>query len=190
MKKIIVLASGRGSNFIAVHQATERDEIKAKIVSLITDRYNTKASEYAIQNKIETYEINFKDFSSKESFNAKLLSVVEEINPDLILTLGYLRILEARLIQKFPSKIINIHPSLLPSFKGLHAQSQALSYGVKFTGATVHFVDEGIDTGPILSQVVVPVLDNDTEETLSKRILEKEHLLIVSTLKHICNKHD
>ena len=183
---IVVLASGRGTNFQAVHKAILSKKISnANIVALITDRPNTLASIYARNNSIKVFDIDYKNYLNRSDFNKVLLNALLEINPDLILTLGFLRILDLEIIKSFPKKIINIHPSLLPSFKGMNAQKQALDYGVKFTGVTVHYVDEGVDTGPIIDQIVVPILENENIESLTNRILEKEHELLVKVVKNI-----
>lgn len=119
--------------------------------------------------------INQHDFKSKEAFDWELLKILQENQVDLVVLAGFMRIISSVLLAAFPQKIINIHPALLPSFPGLHGQKQAIDYGVKFTGCTVHFVNEGVDTGPIIIQGIVPVYDDDTEDTLSRRILKEEH---------------
>jgi len=175
MINIVVLASGRGSNLQAIIDAIERKEIDGRITAVISDVQGALALERAQMHGLQPVTISYKEFSSKAEYEHKLLKTLEELKPDLICLAGYMRIVGAEIIKKFHNKIINIHPSLLPSFPGLHVQKKALEYGVKFSGCSVHFVDEGVDSGPIIIQAVVPVLDNDTKETLSSRILEQEH---------------
>ena len=186
-KGTLVCASGRGSNFRAVFHAIQNKKIRnCKILALFTDRPNTPAEDFAQKQGLRTKTLDFHSFPSRSHFNEAFFKYVQKIAPDLILTLGYLRVLSSEMIQAFHGQIINIHPSLLPAFKGMHAQRQALEYGVHFTGATLHFVDEGIDTGPIISQAVVPIKAQDSEESLSKRILEVEHELLVKSLDLFC----
>jgi len=132
--------------------------------------------------------VNPKDFSDRDSYDAHIVSILKESNTDLVCLAGYMRIITKGFVDSFPNQIINIHPSLLPSFPGLHAQRQALEYGVKYSGCTVHFVDENVDHGPIILQEVVPVLDDDTEETLSDRILQKEHTIYPKAVDLIVNE--
>ncbi len=183
----VICASGRGSNFEAIHSAIEQNKIQnCKILGLITDRKKTPAAKFAKKNKIEVKEVNFTSFPNRETFDTALLESLLEFSPDLVLALGYRRLFSLAIVKKFRKKIINIHPSLLPAFPGLHAQKQALDYGVHIAGATVHFIDDGMDTGPILGQDAVQVLPKDTEESLSKRILEAEHRLIVHSVRLFC----
>lgn len=172
---IVVLISGRGSNLQAIINAVEAGKISAKVSCVISNVPSAFGLERAKQHNIQTSIVNSKDFKDKTGYEAALLKAIDEHSPDLICLAGYMRIVGADIIKKYKGKIINIHPALLPSFPGLHGQKQALDYGVKVSGCTVHFVDEGCDTGPVILQRTVPVLENDTEATLSARILEEEH---------------
>ena len=187
LKKALVCASGRGSNFQAVFHAIQKGKIRnCEIIAFVTDRKNTQAEAFAKKNALPSQVIDFQSFPSRSDFNRAFFECAQGFAPHFIMTLGYMRILSPEFTRAFPGAIINIHPSLLPSFKGLKAPRQALEYGVRFTGATVHFVDEGLDTGPIISQAVVPLLEQDNEESLRKRILEKEHELIVEAIDLYC----
>ncbi|QGT98810.1 Phosphoribosylglycinamide formyltransferase [Candidatus Syntrophocurvum alkaliphilum] len=173
--RIAVLASGRGSNFDALSQAINKNDLNANIHILISDKENAPALQKATQQDIKAVYINPKDYPDKIEYEKKLLSHLQEYNIDLIVLAGYMRLVGATLLNSYKLRILNIHPALLPAFPGLDAQKQALDYGVRYSGCTVHFVDEGVDTGPIIMQAVVPVKDDDTEESLSQRILAEEH---------------
>ncbi len=176
MLKLAVLVSGRGSNLQAIIDAIEKKGLPAKIEIVISNLDSAFALERAQKHKIDTF------VSANEG---EILHKIHDKKVDLICLAGYMRILSPDFVKKYKNKIINIHPSLLPAFPGLHVQKKALDYGVKFSGCTVHFVDEGCDTGPIILQAVVPVMDNDTEETLSARILEQEHKIYPQAIKLI-----
>lgn len=169
-----VLASGRGSNFLAIQETIERGDIDAETVILITNNPDAKALESTKARNIEAVVIESKGFS-KEGFDRKVIDTLIDHRVGLVVLAGFMRIIGKAFTDAFPKRIMNIHPALLPSFPGLDAQRQALEYGVKVSGCTVHFVDEGVDTGPIILQSAVPVHDDDTEETLSARILTEEH---------------
>lgn len=174
--KISVLVSGRGTNLQSVIDAIENGEIKnAEIACVISDKADAFALKRAENHKIEGIFINPADFSSRPEYDDKVLEILKEKETDLVLLAGYLRIISDSLIDAYKNKIINIHPSLLPSFKGLNAQKQAVEYGVKFTGCTVHFVEPDLDAGPIIMQKIIPVLENDTAETLAERLLVEEN---------------
>jgi len=175
--RIGVLASGRGSNFQAIHEEIEKGKIKASIVLLATDTKEAPAVARAQGYGIETLYLNPKEFPSREAYDSAMASALKKRNVGLVILAGYMRIVSPAMIRHFKNRIMNIHPALLPSFPGLHGQAQALAYGVKIAGCTVHFVDEGMDTGPVICQAAVPVYDDDTEETLSARILQCEHKL-------------
>lgn len=172
--RIAVLASGRGSNLLALMKAVEEKQIDGEIVVVLSDK-EAKALEHAENAGIKAYHVNPKDFDQKADYEAELLRHIKEADCQLICLAGYMRILSPYFVQNAPCPIMNIHPALLPSFPGLHSQRQALEYGTKVAGCTVHFVDEGMDSGAIIIQKAVPVLDDDTEDTLSARILEQEH---------------
>lgn len=172
-----VLASGRGSNLQALINAVKNGEKSYEIGVVISDKGEAKALERAKEEGIPSYHINPRDYLSKEEFEEKILEIIRDNKCDLICLAGFMRILSPYFISRAVMKIINIHPSLLPAFPGLDAQKQALDYGVRFSGCTVHFVDEGVDSGPIILQAVVPVEASDTMETLAQRILAEEHRL-------------
>jgi len=173
-----VLASGRGTNFEALADSIDRREVKGVIRVVISDKPDAPVLTKARKRGIPAVYINPSQFSSKELYEEEISRICQEYQVDLIVLAGYMRILGESFVNRFPFRIINIHPALLPSFPGLHAQRQALEYGVRFTGCTVHFVDAGVDTGPIILQQVVPVLPDDDEETLTQRILKEEHKLL------------
>ncbi len=175
--KIAVLASGRGSNFTALIENSKKKSSLFQISLLISDKENAGVLETAKKENIPSYYINPKDFSDKKLYEKKMVEIIEEHNCDLVCLAGYMRILSPTFLESWGKDVLNIHPSLLPSFPGLNAQKQAIDYGVKFSGCTVHFVDEGMDTGLIIGQRVVPVLDSDDEKSLSERILKEEHIL-------------
>lgn len=155
-----------------------QNDTSKKIVLVLSNNPEAPALEKAKKAGIKTVVIDSKKISSKEEYDHQLISELEKHKPDLIVLAGYMKIISKTVVDHFKNKIINIHPSLLPAFPGLHAQKQALEAKVKTAGCTVHYVDEGCDTGPIILQASVPVLENDTEESLSARILEQEHLLL------------
>ncbi|HZV47313.1 MAG TPA: phosphoribosylglycinamide formyltransferase [Thermodesulfovibrionales bacterium] len=173
--RIGVLASGRGSNFQSIINAVSEGKLSAEIAVLITDNPSAFAGERARKHNIEHLVISPKEFSSTDAMYTKIADELQGRNVGLVVLAGFMRIVGKPLINAFPNRIMNIHPALLPSFPGLHGQKQALDYGVKISGCTVHFVDEGMDTGPIIIQAAVPVYHHDTEETLSERILKLEH---------------
>ncbi|MGI6224790.1 MAG: phosphoribosylglycinamide formyltransferase [Peptococcales bacterium] len=187
--RLAVLASGRGSNLQALIDAIQKGEIPAEIAVVISDKLNAIALERARKHNIPAITILRNDFPTREVFEEKILEAIKEYQCDLICLAGFMRILSPYFINNAKVKIINIHPSLLPAFPGLNAQKQALDYGVKFSGCTVHFVDEGMDTGPIILQAVVPVLDDDTEETLADRILKEEHRIYPEAIKLLAQKN-
>lgn len=166
-KRLGILLSGRGSNFVAIADAIDSGRLDAEIAVVISNRERAPGLETARKR-------GFKAASTGETGFA-LDDELERYHVDFICLAGYMKILNPGFALKYSNRILNIHPSLLPSFPGLHAQAQALEHGVKYSGCTVHFVDEGVDSGPIIRQAIVPVMDNDTEETLSARILKEEH---------------
>lgn len=175
MLKLGVLVSGRGSNLQAIIDAIDAKKIKAEIAVVVSNVPDVQALDRAKKHGIKTVVVNGKEFRNKSEYEKELIAALENENVGLICLAGYMRLLSPEFVHHFKGKIMNIHPALLPAFPGLHVQRQALEYGVKFSGCTVHFVDEGCDTGPIIVQAVVPVLDDDTEDSLSARILEQEH---------------
>lgn len=170
-----VLASGRGSNLQSIMDAAAAGKIKAEVAVVFSDNKDAFALERARKAGIPALHLNPRDFGSKEQYERAVLKLLNEHGVQLVCLAGYMRIVGRVILDAFPNRVINIHPALLPAFPGLHGQQQAWDYGVKFSGCTVHFVDEGMDTGPIILQAVVPVCDDDTADTLADRILEQEH---------------
>jgi phosphoribosylglycinamide formyltransferase 1 len=181
--RIAVLASGRGSNFQSIIDAINNKSLKAKILLLITDNPSAHAIERAQKHDIEHLLIRPKEYSSRDDFYGKIAEELKKRNVGLVVLAGFMRIVGKPLIDAYPNRIMNIHPALLPSLPGLHGQKQAVDYGVKISGCTVHFVDEGMDTGPIIIQAAVPVFHDDTEDTLSERILKLEHKIYPEAIR-------
>ncbi len=170
-----VLASGRGSNLQSIMDAAAADKIKAEVAVVFSDNKDAFALARARKAGIPALHLNPRDFGSKDEYEKAVLKLLYEHGVQLVCLAGYMRIVGRVILDAFPNGVINIHPSLLPAFPGLHGQQQAWDYGVKFSGCTVHFVDEGMDTGPIIIQAVAPVYDNDTADSLADRILVQEH---------------
>ena len=187
MKKIAVLASGRGSNFLAILAHINAGKINGRCVALITDNKDALAITRAKKEGIPVIIHHFKDYLDKAAYEADLLASMKETGADLFVCAGYMRIIGKEIAEEFAGRMMNIHPALLPAFPGLHSQKQALDYGVKVAGCTVHFVDAGLDSGPIIVQKTVPVLDGDTEESLSDRILEQEHAAFSEAIALFCD---
>ncbi len=183
MLGIGVLVSGRGSNLQAIIDSVEAGKVKADIKLVISDNPNAYAIKRCERHDIPCEVVRRKDFSSKEEFEKKLATLLKEKGVELVVLAGFMRILSPVFLSEFPQRVINIHPSLIPSFQGLHAQRQAVEFGVKFSGCTVHIVDESVDGGPVIVQAVVPVLPEDSEESLSERILEWEHRILPQTVQ-------
>lgn len=175
--QLAVLASGRGSNLQAIQRAIAEGNLNATIKVVISDKKDALALEIARTQGIAAHWINPQGYSSKEEFEAAILSLIKNNNCECIVLAGFMRVLSPYFVRNSGLPILNIHPSLLPSFPGLHAQRQAVEAGVRYSGCTVHFVDEGVDTGPIISQAIVPVYPSDNEEALTGRILTEEHKL-------------
>lgn len=170
-----VLASGRGSNLQAIMDAVSEGRLAAEVAVVISDKKDAMALERARSRGIPAVHIDPAGFASKEDYEAAVVDTLKQYGVELVCLAGYMRLVGKTMLQAFPNRIMNIHPALLPAFPGLNAQKQAVDYGVRYSGCTVHFVDEGVDTGPIILQAVVPVLPDDTPETLAARILEQEH---------------
>src|ERR1700739_11796 len=182
-KRIAVLLSGGGSNFEALAESVSAGRIpNAEIAIVISNKPDAAGLEKAKARKIPARTIAAKGLE-REGYDRQVAAVLQEYKVGLICLAGYMRLLSPYFIAAFPQRILNIHPSLLPSFPGLESQKQALDYGVKFAGCTVHFVDENLDAGPIVLQAVVPVEDSDTEDTLSARILKEEHRIYSESAK-------
>jgi phosphoribosylglycinamide formyltransferase 1 len=182
-KRIGVLLSGRGSNFEALAESVAAGRLReAEIAIVISNREGAPGIEKAKQRKIPTRVIPSKGLE-REAYDRQVVAALNEQEVELVCLAGYMRLLSPFFVASFPNRILNIHPSLLPSFPGLEAQRQALEYGVKIAGCTVHFVDENLDAGPIVLQATVPVHDDDTEETLSSRILREEHRIYTEAVR-------
>jgi phosphoribosylglycinamide formyltransferase-1 len=174
VKRLGILISGRGSNFEAIADNVAKGELDAEIAVVISNRAQARGLETALARGLSAVCLPSKGLD-REVYDRMLAAELRRHSVDLVCLAGFMRLLSAGFIREFPDRILNIHPSLLPSFPGLDAQHQALAHGVKITGCTVHFVDENLDAGPIVIQAAVPILDLDTEETLSARILQQEH---------------
>ena len=172
---IAIFLSGRGSNFMAIHDAILSGKINAEIGVVFSNKKDAQGLQIANERGLPTLHLNPKEYDSRESYETDIIDELKKRNIDLICLAGYMKILSPLLCIEYTNKIINIHPALLPSFPGLHVQQKAIDWGVRYSGATVHFVTPDVDMGPIVLQAVVPVLQDDTEETLSARILIEEH---------------
>lgn len=181
--QLAILASGRGTNFDALCQAIKRDELDAEVKVLISDIESAPVLEKAKKQGIDAVFINPLDFGSRDEYEAELVEILKSHQVSVVVLAGYMRLVGKTLLEAYKHRILNIHPALLPAFPGLHAQQQAVDYGVKFSGCTVHIVDQGMDTGPIIMQEVVPVLPDDTGDTLADRILLKEHKIYWRSLQ-------
>jgi phosphoribosylglycinamide formyltransferase-1 len=175
--RVGILASGTGSNFKAIAEACRDGKCLAEVAVLLSDRADAGCLNFAEELGIPAYSISRKNFPSREAFEEAFVANLQEFDVQLVCLAGFMRLVHKPLLDAFPNRILNIHPALLPAFPGLESQKQAFDYGVKVAGCTVHFVDAGMDTGPIIVQEAVPVLDDDTVSDLSARILEKEHII-------------
>ena len=172
-----VLCSGRGTNLQSILAAVESGDISAPVGVVLTDKPDAKALERAEKARIPHFCVDRKQYADKQTFEEALVEKLRAHGVTLVILAGFMRILSPYFVHAFPGRILNIHPSLLPSFGGAHAHRDVLAYGVKVSGCTIHFVDEGMDSGPIILQTAVPVLDGDDEDTLAARVLEQEHKL-------------
>jgi len=173
--KLGILISGRGSDLQSVIDGIEKGEIAARISVVISNEPDALGLERARRHHIPAIVVCHRDFTTRQAFEARLLEVLEEYGVGLVVLAGFMRLLTPFFLKKYPMKVINIHPALLPAFPGENVQQKAVDYGVRFAGCTVHFVDEGMDSGPIIAQAVVPVFSTDTGDALSDRILKQEH---------------
>ncbi|MFZ4691714.1 MAG: phosphoribosylglycinamide formyltransferase [Burkholderiaceae bacterium] len=185
MKRIVILISGRGSNMQAMLKVAAAEHWPAQIAAVISNQPNAAGLDVARAAGIATAAINHRDYPDREQFDAALAELIDQHSPDLIVLAGFMRILTPGFVNRFFGRLINIHPSLLPSFPGLHTHQQAIDAGVKVHGATVHFVTAELDHGPIISQATVPVLDDDTEDTLAARVLEQEHRIYPQAVRDL-----
>ena len=174
--KVGALVSGRGSNLQAIIDNIGTGALSAELTVVISDQADAYALERAKKHNIPAVPVSAKGYKGKrDEYDALLVKELRKYNVELVVLAGFMRIITPTLLKAFPNRVMNIHPALLPAFPGLHVQKAALEHGVKFSGCTVHFVDEGMDSGPIIIQAVVPILNNDTEDSLSARILKQEH---------------
>ena len=186
-KRIAIFASGRGSNAEALYQAMQAGEVNGEVDVVVSD-YSTAAVLAKAQAwGVPSVAVERKAYGSKEDFEQALLDAIAPYTPDVVVLAGFMRLLGPTFINAYPNKIVNIHPALLPSFPGLHAQRQAVEAGVKVSGCTVHFVDYGMDSGPIIMQTAVPVMADDTEDSLAARILPHEHTTYKRALALLCD---
>ncbi len=173
--RIGVLVSGSGSNLQSIIDHIEKGKLRAEIRIVLSNNPEAYALERAKKHGLSCAVMRHEDYPDREDFDRKMIEILRSFNTDLVVMAGFMRVLTPLFLKAFPMKVLNIHPAILPSFQGLHGQQKAFDYGVKFSGCTVHFADEGVDTGPIIVQAVVPVDDRDTDETLAGRILKEEH---------------
>lgn len=188
MMKIAIFASGNGSNFEAIAQAVEKQDIQAEIAVLFCDQKSAFVLERAAKYQVPTVSFSPKDFSSKVDYENEIKRMMHEFDVELIVLAGYMRIVGLTLLEAFPKKIINLHPSLLPSFPGLHGIQDAFDYGGKVSGITIHYIDEGVDTGPIIAQVPTEITAEDTLESLEEKIHQLEHYWYPKVLGEIIQK--
>ncbi|HEY0144437.1 MAG TPA: phosphoribosylglycinamide formyltransferase [Thermoanaerobaculia bacterium] len=186
--RLAVLLSGRGSNFLSIHAAIAAGQLDAEIVCVVSNRPDAPGIVRARELGYEARVLDHKTFPHRAAHEAEVTRLLEAARPDLIVLAGYMRLLSASFVERFRHRILNIHPSLLPAFPGVDAQKQAFDYGVKVAGCTVHFVDEHLDAGPIVVQRAVPVLDDDSAETLAARILTQEHEAYVEALRKLTTR--
>ncbi|MBC7075010.1 MAG: phosphoribosylglycinamide formyltransferase [Syntrophomonadaceae bacterium] len=181
---LAVLASGRGSNFDALCRAIEQKDLEAEIKILISDKKDAASLVKARRRGIDAFYIPPRNYRNRDEYEAVIVEKLRERGVNIVALAGYMRLVGKVFLDAYKNRILNIHPALLPSFPGLHAQKQAVEYGVRYSGCTVHIVDEGMDTGPIVMQSVVPVYQDDTEESLAERILAEEHKIYWRSLQY------
>ncbi len=185
MIRLGVLVSGSGTNLQAVLDAIARRALDARVAVVVSNVAGAKALDRAREAGIVALTVDHKDFADRAAFDAALVEVLRAHEVDVVVLAGFMRIVTGVMLDAFPFRVVNVHPALCPAFPGVDAQKQALDYGVRVTGCTVHFVDRGTDTGPVIAQAAVPVLDGDDEEALKERILAKEHELLPAVLQWI-----
>lgn len=188
MKRIAVFASGNGSNFQAIVERINTGEIKAEIGLVVCDKPQAGVLTRAKDAQIPVFSFNPKDYDTKAQFEAVILAELQKREIDLVILAGYMRLIGQTLLAAYGGKIVNIHPSLLPSFPGIDAVGQALSAGVKVTGVTVHYVDAGMDTGPIIAQKAIEIAEDDTKETLAEKVHQVEHVLYPEVIQKLVSK--
>lgn len=186
--RIGALVSGVGSNLTAILDTIERNELNAEVRVVISNKKSAPAIEKATERGIPAHFVDPAPFKSLQEYDRQIVRLLQESDTEWVVLAGYMKLVSEELLSAYPNRVLNIHPSLLPAFPGLQAQKQALDYGVKITGCTVHLVDAGLDSGPIIVQAAVPVLEGDSLEKLKERILEKEHQIYPLALKWITEK--
>jgi len=186
MKRIAVLASGQGTNLEAILKAVEKEQITGRVTVVISDNEKAPALERAARRNVKALFMDPKEHENRRAYDRAVVDVLKEEKVDLVVLAGFMRLLSPLFMQAFPMQVMNIHPSLLPAFPGLEGVEQALEHGVKVSGCTVHFVDEGLDTGPIILQEAVPVIQEDTVETLHQRIHASEYRLYPTAIDLFC----
>ncbi len=182
LKKVAIFISGRGSNLESLLKKRDMGRIKCDIPFVLSNREDARGLKVAKDRGIKTYFINHRDYPVRKDFESAILKLTEKHEIDIVVLAGFMKVLSSYFVRTFKKPIINIHPSLLPSFPGLNSQNRALEYGVKFAGCTVHFVTEDVDAGPIIAQEIIPIFNDDSEESIALRILEREHILLPEAL--------
>ncbi len=185
MKNLVILISGRGSNMEAILRASAAEHWPVNIAAVISNKAEASGLQTAAAAGIATAVVDHKQYPDRASFDTALAKVIDEYAPDLVVLAGFMRILTPGFVEHYQGRLLNIHPSLLPSFPGLATHQQAIDAGVKFHGATVHFVTPVLDHGPIVEQAVVPVMDDDTEDSLAARVLQQEHIIYPRAVRDI-----
>ncbi|MGG4000315.1 phosphoribosylglycinamide formyltransferase [Anoxybacillus kestanbolensis] len=185
MKRIAIFASGSGTNFQAIVDAVKKGDIQAEVALLVCDRPQAKVIERAMREHVPVFVFNPKQYETKQQFEREILQQLQQKEIDLVVLAGYMRLIGSTLLQAYPNRIVNIHPSLLPAFPGKDAIGQAYRYGVKVTGVTVHYVDEGMDTGPIIAQRALYIDDGEPLESVERRIHEIEHVLYPQVIQQL-----
>lgn len=186
MKRITVLISGRGSNLAALHEASLQPAFGGAITTVISNRPAAKGLDFARERAIATAVVDHVGFTSRDAFDACLGEAIDAGEPDLVVLAGFMRVMGAALVERFEGRMINIHPSLLPAYPGLHTHRRALDDGVRIHGCTVHFVTRNVDIGPIIAQAAVPVLPGDDEARLAARVLQQEHRILPDAVRQFC----
>lgn len=187
--KLVILISGRGSNMQSIVNAIQAGKLNAEVAAVISNRPDAAGLDFARSAGITSETLDHKNFTSREAFDQKLINLIDTFDPDYVVLAGFMRILSAAFVQHYANRLINIHPSLLPKFKGMHTHKRAIEAGESEHGATVHFVTEELDAGPVILQAKVPILAGDTEATLAARVLTEEHKLYPDALRLLIQQH-
>ena len=187
MKRIVILISGRGSNMAAVLDAVARGEIRGQVAGVVSNRPEAAGLAIAARRQVATTVVDHTVVPNRDEFERALAAAIDELKPDLVVLAGFMRVLSPEFVARYERRMLNIHPSLLPMYQGLHTHRQALLDGVKVHGCTVHFVTADVDQGPIVAQAAVPVRDEDDEASLAARVLESEHRILVAAVRWFCD---